>query len=188
MAKQTYKQKVKSLEVENEINLYTESEFVEGYIDMKLPRKHHFNNGGFITVFQQAMMNISINAELSRGEYKLLVFLLGTAGMDNSVNTDLGSLCELLKEKKSNMSKALRGLTDRNIVIRNDISRNSQNILSMDLAINYNQINYDLAYNGKTKEYGKKKEIHPEIMAEPLGLIEDKKPNLFNLNHDETKK
>ena len=189
MVKKTYKQRIKTQELENEISFFSETEHIDGYIDMKLPRKYNFNNGGFITVFQSAMYNIATKADLSKGEMKLLIYLLGTAGMDNSIECDYHILCEELNEKRPNIMKYLKGLTDRNIVLRkNGYRGGNTRYLPFELKFNYDQINYDLAYNGKTKEYSKKKEIHPEIITEPMKTIENKKPNLFNLLEDETEK
>lgn len=173
----TYKRKIR--EIEDTISV--ENEVVEGYIDVKLPKKHRFNNGGFITVFQQAMYNISKFADLTKGEYKLLLFLLGTAGIDNSIIIDLDVLTEELNEKKSNLSTYLKGLTKRNIVIRRNGYRGGfTKGLPMELSLNYDQINYDLAYNGKIKEYSKIRVKHPEIETEPLKILENKEPNLFS--------
>ena len=36
--------------------IYEQREFVEGYTDVRLPIKHKFQNGGFITVFQEALL------------------------------------------------------------------------------------------------------------------------------------
>lgn len=160
---------------------YVVTEQIEGYTDVKLPHKAKFNNGSFITVFQQSMYNIAKYADLSKGEMKLLIYLLGTAGMDNSVCVDYNILCQELGEKKPNVAKHLKGLTDRKIVIRKDGYRGGNvKYLPMDLSVNYDQINYDLAYNGKIKEYKKNKPKHPEIEAKTLQQIEDEKPNLFN--------
>lgn len=166
---------------------YVITEQVEGYTDVKLPNKARFNNGNFITVFQQSMYNIAKHADLTKGEMKLLIYLLGTAGMDNSICVDWRILSEELNEKRPNILKHLKGLTDRRIVIRKDGFRGGGvKYLPMELSVNYDQINYDLAYNGKVKEYKKHKPKHPEIEAKSLQQIEEERPNLFDLLQDET--
>lgn len=167
---------------EYEDSVTVENEQLEGYHDVKLPVKHKYNNGGFVTVFQQAMYNISTKANLTKGEMKLLIFLLGTAGMDNSICVDANLLASELDMKRPNVLKCLKGLTDRNIVIRVNGYRaqTESRTLPMNLSVNYDQINYDLAYNGKIKEFKKKKENHPDIEAKPLAEIEEAKPNLFS--------
>lgn len=137
---------------------------MEDYVDVKLPRKFRFNNGGFITIFQKAMANIAMFGDLSKEEYRMLLFLIGTCGAANSVCIDLVELSEKLSMKKSNVSRALKGLVQRNIVIRKDGYRYGKTPLPFELHLNFDQINYDLAYNGKIKEFGKHKTEHPQLM------------------------
>lgn len=147
-----------------EITRTIEVPVLEDYVDVKLPRKFKFNNGGFITIFQKAMANIALFANLSKEEYKMLLYLIGTCGMGNSICIDLVQLAEALSMKKPNVSRALKGLVERNIVIRKDGYRYGKTPLPFELHLNFDQINYDLAYNGKTKEFGKKKGEHPQLM------------------------
>lgn len=137
---------------------------LEDYVDVKLPKKFRFNNGGFITVFQKAMANIALFGNLSKEEYKMLLYLIGTCGTANSVCIDLVQLSEVLGMKKSNVSRGLKGLVQRNIVIRKDGYRYGKTPLPFELHLNFNQINYDLAYNGKIKEFSKTKTEHPKLM------------------------
>jgi hypothetical protein len=147
-----------------EVTRTIEVPVLEDYVDVKLPRKFKFNNGGFITIFQKAMANIALFANLSKEEYKMLLYLIGTCGMGNSICIDLVQLAEALNMKKPNVSRALKGLVERNIVIRKDGYRYGKTPLPFELHLNFDQINYDLAYNGKTKEFGKKKSEHPQLM------------------------
>lgn len=137
---------------------------LEDYVDVKLPKKFRFNNGNFITIFQKAMANIALFGNLSKEEYKMLLYLIGTCGMGNSICIDLVKLSEDLSMKKPNVSRALKGLVERNIVIRKDGYRYGKTPLPFELHLNFDQINYDLAYNGKTKEFGTKKGKHPQLM------------------------
>lgn len=137
---------------------------LENYVDIKLPRKFRFNNGGFITVFQKAMANIALFGNLSKEEYRMLLYLIGTCGPANSICIDLVQLSEQLSMKKSNVSRALKGLVERNIVIRKDGYRYGKTPLPFELHLNFDQINYDLAYNGKIKEFKKHKVEHPILM------------------------
>ena len=161
------------------------TEVIPGYIDVKVPRKGRFNNGEFITIFQNTMYRIATEANLTKGEYKLLLYLLGTAGIDNSVCTDYQLLVEELGDKRPNIVKALKGLVDRNIVIRQDGyrggNRSNTKLLPMELRVNYDQLNYDVSYKGKVKDYSKFKGIHPEIEPNPQLPAKKKEPDLFDL-------
>lgn len=137
---------------------------MEDYVDVKLPRKFRFNNGGFVTIFQKAMANIAMFGNLTKGEMQMLLYLIGTCGTANSVCIDLVQLSKDLKMTKGNVSTALKGLVQRNIVIRKDGYRYGKTPLPFELHLNFDQINYDLAYNGKIKEFGKHKTEHPKLM------------------------
>ncbi|MDY3317782.1 hypothetical protein PG630_10740 [Riemerella anatipestifer] len=188
--RKTFKQGISQEYVDEEtgevFRQYVVTEQVEGYTDVKLPNKAKFNNGAFITVFQKRIFDIVTKADLNKGEMKLLLYLLATTQIDNSIVIDLNILSEDLKTAKANISASLKGLTDRNIVIRKDGYRGGNvKCLPMELRVNYDQLNYDLAYNGKIKDYRKNRPLHPEIEAVSLKEIEEKKPNLFNLLKDE---
>lgn len=143
--------------------IYEQKEFVEGYTDVRLPVKHKFQNGGFITVFQDAMTSIALYGKLSKNELNLLLLLIGTAGIDGSIRTNLDELGEALGLVKSQVSRALKGLVQRNIVLREDGNRYDRQPLSMSLSFNYDQLNYNLAYNGKTVNFKRKRVEHPAI-------------------------
>lgn len=154
--------------------VYEQREVVEGYHDIRLPKKHKYNNGGFITVFQQAMKAIAIYGDLSKSEYQLLVWLLGSAGVDGSVDTSLDAISEDLNMSKSMISRAIKALVLRNIIIRRDGNRYDRQALPMELSLNsYDQINYNLAYNGKASQFGQKHNNHPaiEVKSEEGGWV-----------------
>lgn len=143
--------------------IYEQREIIDGYVDVRLPKKHKFNNGGFITVFQDAIATIAIYGKLTKNELNLLLFLIGTAGIDGSIRTNLDELGEALGLSKPQTSKALKGLVQRNIVLREDGNRYDRLPLPMSLTFNYDQLNYNLAYNGKTVNFKRKKIEHPAI-------------------------
>ena len=164
-----------------EVTRTIEVPVLEDYVDVKLPRKFKFNNGGFVTIFQKAMANIAMFGKLSKGEMQLLLYLIGTCGMGNSICIDLVKLSKDLGTSKGNASNYLKGLVERNIVIRKDGYRYGKTPLPFELHLNFDQINYDLAYNGKTKEFGKKKSEHPQLMQADgeTPLLQKKNEKLF---------
>ena len=164
-----------------EVTRTIEVPVLEDYVDVKLPRKFKFKNGGFVTIFQKAMANIAMFGKLSKGEMQLLLYLIGTCGMGNSICIDLVKLSKDLGTSKGNASNYLKGLVERNIVIRKDGYRYGKTPLPFELHLNFDQINYDLAYNGKTKEFGKKKSEHPQLMQADgeTPLLQKKNEKLF---------
>ena len=143
--------------------VYEKREVVEGYEDVRLPKKHRYNNGGFITIFQSALQAILQYGKLGKNEMHLLLWVIATAGIDGSVETNLDILSSELGLKKPNVSTALKGLVKRNIIIRRDGSRYDRTSLPIELSFNYDQINYNLAYNGKTSQFSNHKCSHPSL-------------------------
>ena len=134
------------------------------FVDIKVPKKFRFNNGNFITIFQKAIANIAMFGKLTKGEMQLLLYLIGTCGQQNSVCIDLVKLADDLQTDKGNVSRALKGLVERNIVIRKDGYRYGKTPLPFELHLNFDQINYGFAYNGKIKHYSEDKFNHPQLM------------------------
>lgn len=143
--------------------IYEQREFVPGYEDVRLPKRHRFNNGEFITIFQGAMKAIAQYGDLTKSQYQLMIWLLGTAGIDGSIDTNLDSISSELGISKPMASKALKGLVQRNIVIRKDGTRYDRQPLPMELTLNYCQLNYKLGYKGKTSMFKQNVVKHPDI-------------------------
>ena len=165
-----------------EIIQTVETEYVPGYVDVKLPNRKHIGNGDFIVLFQNTMLRIATEAKLTKNEMQILLYLLGTAGFDNSVCVDLDILVNKLGLKKPNVSSALKGLLMRNIVIKRDGYRGGdQKTKPFELSINYDQINYGITWKGDYNEHKKVKMKHPEIEPIPQALPTKKKePDLFD--------
>jgi hypothetical protein len=166
--------KLTETHTERSVSRTIEVPVVEGYVDMKLPERHLYNNGGFITVFSKVLKNIAMFAHLTKNEATMLLYLIGSCGQDNSVCIDLTIIGNDLGMDKGNVCRALKGLVIRNIVLRKDGYRYGNKPLPMQLSLNYDQINYHVAYNGKIKTFASKKGKHPAI-TEPDGrtLLED---------------
>lgn len=182
--KTTYKTRLVKERVDEEtgeiIRQAVETEYVPGFVDVKLPKRKHLGNGDFITIFQNTMFRIATEAKLSKNEMQILLYLLGTAGFDNSIYIDLDILSEDLDIKKPNVSTALKGLLKRNIIIKRDGYRGgNQKTKPFELSINYDQLNYGITWKGDYNEHKKVKMNHPEILSLPKE--EPKQLDLFDL-------
>ena len=182
--KTTYKTRLVKERVDEEtgeiIRQAVETEYVPGFVDVKLPKRKHLGNGDFITVFQNTMFRIATEAKLSKNEMQILFYLLGTAGFDNSIYIDLDILSGDLDIKKPNVSTALKGLLKRNIIIKRDGYRGgNQKTKPFELSINYDQLNYGITWKGDYNEHKKVKMNHPEILSLPKE--EPKQLDLFDL-------
>lgn len=155
------------------------TEVVEGYKDLKLPEKHKINNGNFIVLFQKAMYEISINHHLfTRNEFVLLTYLIGTAGIGNSIYIDYPTLTDELKIKRPNIVTAINSLVKKGIIVKNKakLHRSRSEAVLMQMSLNFDQLNYNLAYVGKFKEHSRLKGTHP-----PITLLESDNPGQMNL-------
>lgn len=144
------------------------TEVVEGYRDIKLPDRSRFNNGSFITLFQASMLTIAKNRKYFTTEEKdILFYLLGTAGLGNSIDIDQPTLAEELGLQRTHVNKALKSLERKNIIITKKAGSRARNQTQDYLIkLNFDQLNYNLAYNGKTKDFSKIKHNHPPLSIE----------------------
>lgn len=143
-------------------------EQIDEYVDVKLPKKHRFNNGNFITLFQDAMTEIAINGNLTKGELQLLFYLIGQANPFGAVNLTLNDLVEDLKENKGNLVRAIKGLVERKIILKKteNGARIKGKLNYYELSLSYDRLNYNLAWKGKVKDYKNVQEKDPEILKE----------------------
>lgn len=141
------------------------TETVEGFTDLKLPTKHKLNNGNFIVVFQNAMAEISKNGGcFTRNEFHLLFHFLGTAGLGNSIYTDYPTLVKELGIQRTHCVTALKSLERKGLIIKKGTGSRSKNESAlMNVRMNFDQLNYNFAYNGKIKDFKNVQYDHPPL-------------------------
>lgn len=142
---------------------FIQREIVEGCDNLQIPKKYRLNNGSYILLFQSVLNSLAEDVTISRSETRVLLSLMGSAGVDGSISLDLGTLSKKLHLSKSSVSLAIKGLVQRNLIVKRDGSRYDRSPLSGIPHVNYDQLNYRFAYNGRIKEFGNKKYNHPEI-------------------------
>lgn len=103
-------------------------------------RKTKFNNGNFITVFQKALMEISLNTDLSKGAFRVLFYLIAKTEIDNEVKLSLNQIAKDLKVDQANTVRFFSELENLNIAVRDRIRKTIR-------------LNYDLAWKGKIRDY-----------------------------------
>lgn len=167
MAKQKIigKEKITREIIEREIS----SEFDGEYRNIVVRNKPKLNNGDFITLFQDVMLELS-KAELTKGELRMLFYLIGTAEKGNAICIDLNTLCECLSEKKSNVCQTINSLAKKNIIMK--ATRQGARIKGetnyYELSLNFDRLNYQLAYKGKIKDYKHLQHRDPKIDLKAL--------------------
>jgi len=103
-------------------------------------KKARFNNGDFITLFQEAVITISTQYDLTKGAHKVFLYLVGITEVCNEIKLPLNELATVLKIDKGNIYRHLKELEDLNILVR-------------DRKTKYVRLNYNVGYKGKIKEF-----------------------------------
>ena len=125
------------------------------------PKKQKLKGGDFVFVFQKAILNVVLNANLSKGALKILLYLIAKTEFEKEINITIYSVSKELSMNQSNGSKALRELVDLGIVVRNKELRTLR-------------LNYEIAFKGNVKSY--KKLQYSDV---PLLEINSSQTNIF---------
>ncbi|MCH3886005.1 hypothetical protein [Tenacibaculum aquimarinum] len=96
----------------------------------------------FIFVFQNAILEVLKSANLGKNSYKILLYLMAKTEFEKEINATLYGIAKELKIDQSQASKAMKSLTDLNIVIRNKELRTFR-------------LNYEIGFKGSPKNYKK---------------------------------
>ena len=97
--------------------------------------------GDFIVVFQKAIKELVLKADLSKNGYRLLLLMAETE-FEKEINATLYGIAKELGINQSNATVAMKELESIGIVIRN-------------VQLRTFRLNYELAYKGNAKNYKK---------------------------------
>ena len=178
----TYKERI-TTSVEHKEKIMIEREVVPGYRDVKLRVVEKFDNGPFISVFQEILYEITTKGRLNRTEYALFNYFMAVAKTDGSVILDLPFLCLELDLLKSNCCTALNSLVKRNIILKKCLSRGDRRSKKPDfyeLSLSLDRLNYNLVWKDKVKKYKEVKHLDPIINHEPKLLEPPQNRTLFD--------
>lgn len=129
-----------------------------------IPKRHYFEEN-HISMFQSALLEIA-KGDLSPNEKDVFMYLLAKAGMGNMVLISFKEAAEELGLKKPNFSRAIKGLVDRNIIIKGEQKIGRTPSL---------RINYGVAWKGKVKRHNVIK-----MYDKPIQSKLPRQPNLFD--------
>ena len=104
-------------------------------------KKEKMKGGDFIVVFQKAIKELVLKADLSKNGYRLLLFLMAETEFEKEINATYG-IAKELGINQSNATVAMKELESIGIVIRN-------------VQLRTFRLNYELAYKGNAKNYKK---------------------------------
>jgi hypothetical protein len=105
-------------------------------------KKEKMKGGDFIVVFQKAIKELVLKADLSKNGYRLLLFLMAETEFVRESNATLYGIAKELGINQSNATVAMKELESIGIVIRN-------------VQLRTFRLNYELAYKGNAKNYKK---------------------------------
>lgn len=182
MKTNTYTQGLKQVTVDEEtgeiITQTVVTEVKQGHRVLQLPIKERFNNGSFITVFQEPLIKIAKSKNFfSKDEAFVLMYLIATAKIGNSIDLDYLFLEEELGIRRPNLVTAVKALERKNIIIRKKSGqRAKKESQEYSITLNFDQLNYNLAYNGKIKDFKNVKTEHPSL--------NENNTTIFKLNQD----
>lgn len=152
IVKQTEIINTKTGEVSREVNIRQELPDIEGYDIKYVPQRTRINNGPFITLFQEPLLEIIRNNVLNKNEMAVLLFLIGIVDENNSVITNGVSLSKELNIAESNISNCLKNLSTMQIIEVDKLDGRTKKIKLSSLTLNPN-----LAYKGPFREFAKKR-------------------------------
>jgi len=134
------------------------------------PKKEKLKGGDFVFVFQQAILNVVLNGNLSKNALRILLYLIAKTEFEKEINITIYSIAKTLKSNQSNISKSLRELVDLGIVIRNKELRTLR-------------LNYEIAFKGNVKSYKKL-----QFSDTPLLELNSNQTNIFQQIEQELEK
>ena len=159
---------------------FDEMEQVEGYVNTKMPLKYYFGRD-FVTLFQECILEIIKEANLTKNELTLLLYFFGSVEIGGHVTLNLEKIAKDTNLYKSNISLAIKGLVNRKIILKKCVEngggkKGSSSFYEMSLL--YDRLNYNLAWRGKIYLFHEVKNEEPKVT--PTGKL-PAPPDMFQL-------
>lgn len=123
---------------------------------VNVPKKNKLTNSGnnWIVLFQGALLRIATETNLSKGAYRLLIFLIAKTEIDQDVKLPIQEMASALGEDKGNIYRFVKELEIINVLIRDTKTKSIR-------------LNYELAYKGKFADYKKLQYKDEQLLKQP---------------------
>lgn len=158
------------------------SKEIEEKFDIRItPKKNNYGIfKNFITINQDVLIDLITNFDLNKQELKLFIYLLGKANYGNDITgitTYLDLICQDLNIDKGNISRSLKSLNDKNILILHKRLAGS-NKMPIQIEFTFDKINSNIGYKGKLEDL-KRKDIRAldKPLNTPQHLLKLEKEN-----------
>jgi predicted transcriptional regulator len=116
-------------------------ELLDGVIAWQ-PKRHYFQEGHF-TMFQDVLEKLA-KMDLPQRDMQVLMFLMSKMDMENACLINQKAVAEELNMRTSNLSRSIRNLADKKIIIKGEGKVGRTPTL---------RLNNTLLWKGKTKVY-----------------------------------
>lgn len=143
-----------------ETTIHTQSleiEVPEGQVVHIGDKRIFFNNGSFITLFQEPLQKILSEIDLNKNELKVLLYAIANCQTNNVVETNSTIVGKMIGVNDGNVRRAFFSLRKKNIIVEED----GQSLLNL---TKFSKVNYRLAYAGKHNDFAKVVDSHPLIL------------------------
>lgn len=157
----------KQTEVENKVEVRP---VMEGFHNETVRDKYYFGRD-FITIFTEDLFDLVVDGNMSLREWKVFLLLCATMNTKNITVTNLEVLAETLKMAREDVSRTISKLKKRKLIVENRWIRpesgpgSRTRVFQLAIGEKFDQLNYNVVWNGQTKDYKKVRSNHPQITA-----------------------
>lgn len=150
----------KQKEVENKVEVRP---VIEGYHNETVRDKYYFGRD-FITLFQEDLYNLVKNGGMSQREWRIFMYLCSTLDRANITFSTLDTIAEDLDMDRGAVSRTLTKLKARNLILEKKLQhRRGDGPVPKMFCVPLAQLNYNIVWNGQTKNYQRVRGEHPQI-------------------------
>lgn len=141
---------------------------MDGFHNETIRDKYYFGRD-FITIFTEDLFDLVVDGKMSLLEWRVFLLLCATMNTKNITVTNLEIMASTLKMEKSHVSRTITKLKKRKLIVEgrwiNSESGPGSRTRVFQLAIGEvnNQLNYNIVWNGQTKNYQRVRAEHPKI-------------------------
>lgn len=144
---------------------------MEGFHNETVRDRYSFGRE-FVTIFTEDLFDLVVDGNMSLREWKVFLLLCATMNTKNITVTNLETIATTLKLDKPAVSTTITKLKKRKLIVESKWIRSESGPGSrtrvFQLAVaerGLDQLNYNIAWNGQTKDYKKRRDDHPKITA-----------------------
>lgn len=143
---------------------------MEGFHNETVRDKYYFGRE-FITMFTDDLFDLVVDGNMSLREWKVFLLLCSTMNTKNITVTNLEIIAQTLKLDKPAVSTTINKLKKRKLIVENKWVRSESGpgsrtrVFQLAIGEKLEQLNYNITWNGRTKDYKRVRSSHPQITS-----------------------